>query len=114
VASQTPDVLETDGGRSPFWGIAAGVVLVAFIALALWRATANDGSTSSTSYSSQAVATSLSLSGGTAAAGSTTPAASHKSTTATTVFFFGLFGAMALVGVGIAWRTQHVNHTRRA
>ena len=103
-------MLETEGGRSPFWGIAAGVVLVVFIVLALWRATANDGSTDSgASYSSQVVATSLSVSGGTAPSATSAPSTNHKSTTATTVFFFGLFGAMALVAIGIAWRTQRIN-----
>ena len=83
-----------------------GVVLIIFIALALWRATANDGSSSSLDYSSQVAPTSI-------IAGAATASGSHKSTGATTVFFFGMFGVMAVVAAGLVWRTQRVNHPRR-
>ena len=106
MTSPDPDVLEAENGRSPFWGIVAGVVLIIFIALALWRATANDGSSSSLDYSSQVAPTSI-------IAGAATASGSHKSTGATTVFFFGMFGVMAVVAAGLVWRTQRVNHPRR-
>lgn len=107
VPAAPPEVLDTDSGRRPIVGIAAGVVLVALIALVLLRAASNN--TPHNSYSSQVTSTTITrISDTTASIGGTT-ARGHRSAATPTLFFFVMVSAMALVGVRIFWGARRLS-----
>ncbi|MEO8695882.1 MAG: hypothetical protein ABI658_20345 [Acidimicrobiales bacterium] len=102
-ASPGLEVIETDSGRKPLWGIVAGIAFVALSVFAVLRVTAGDGN-SSASYSSS-VTTTTTVGVG---AGGSRPAPRRNSTPAA-IFFFALIGVMVLVAVGIYWRARLTN-----
>lgn len=89
------------------WGIAAGVVLVAFAFFVVWRV-ANDDNSPPRSYTSQIVPTTEKANGdgATPVADVTNPR--RGSTTSSTIFFFAMVGTMVLVGTRIVWRARRI------
>ena len=100
------EVLETDSGRKPIWGVVAAIGFLAFAALAVWRVNAGD-SNSTPSYSSSVSTTTL-ASEGSNAPGSTDATASRRSSTGGRIFFFALVGTIVLVAARIVWRARQI------
>ena len=97
--SQALEVIETDSGRKPIWGIVAAVALVAAGVFVVWWSIAK--STENAVRPSVTPSTTTANVISDAPTGGATTSQRHGSSTAATIFFFAMLGAMTLVGVRI-------------
>lgn len=96
------EVLDTDSGRKPIWGIIAGLAFSALAIFAIWRVTAGDSRDANRSPSSPAAAAT------TAANATVREASGQRSSVGANVFFFALAGSMIVVAVCIVWRVRRI------
>ena len=100
------EVLETDSGRKPIWGIVALIGFLAFAGVAVWRV--NTGDSNPTPSYSSSVSTTTIASEGKNGAGITGANPPRRSSTAARIFFFALVGTMALVAARIILRARQI------